>query len=175
MKTLVIHPPDPTTDFLKEIYKDKDWTVTDASIPKSKLFLLIKSHDRIVMLGHGTDDGLIGFSPHRYVINSRLVYLLREKYCVCIWCNADVFVTDYKLKGFFTGMIISEYEEAMIYAVNTTDSKISASNAAFANAIKMAIDAPNMLEVAKENYINESCLVTRFNRANLYHTSDGEI
>lgn len=27
MKTLVIHPQDKSTDFLKEIYSDKNWTV----------------------------------------------------------------------------------------------------------------------------------------------------
>ena len=38
----------------------------------------IKSNDRIVMLGHGTEQGLIGFQ--RFIIDSSLVYLLREKY-----------------------------------------------------------------------------------------------
>ena len=27
LKTLVIHPHDPTTQFLDVIYKDKDWTI----------------------------------------------------------------------------------------------------------------------------------------------------
>lgn len=48
----------------------------------------IKSHDRIVMLGHGTESGLLGHG--RYIIDPTMVYLLREKICVSIWCNADV-------------------------------------------------------------------------------------
>ena len=110
MKTLVIHPKDTTTDFLSLIYEDKDWTVITDNISKSALKRQIKAHDRIVMLGHGMETGLIGFN--RLVIDSNLVYLLREKHCVCIWCNADKFVLKYGLKGFYTGMIISEVQEA---------------------------------------------------------------
>lgn len=34
MKTLVIHPKDSTTDFLSEIYSDKDWTVINTNTSK---------------------------------------------------------------------------------------------------------------------------------------------
>ena len=90
MQTLVIHPKDETTDFLSVIYADKDWTVVNTRPSKSKLKELIKSHDRIIMLGHGTKDGLIimeGAYNYHFLIDSSLVYLLREKDCVCIWCN----------------------------------------------------------------------------------------
>lgn len=41
MKTLVIHPKDPTTDFLCEIYKGRDWSViNDPDVSKS---FLVKS------------------------------------------------------------------------------------------------------------------------------------
>jgi hypothetical protein len=51
---------------------------------------------------------------------SNYVYLLRDKIGVYIWCNANVFAEKYGLKGFYTGMIISEYEEALYECVNTT-------------------------------------------------------
>ena len=76
------------------------------NVSKKVLKEQIKSHDRIVILGHGTEKGLLGFN--RYIIDSTWIYLLREKNCVCIWCNANVFVKKYNLKGFYTGMIISE-------------------------------------------------------------------
>ena len=133
MKTLVIHPFDITTGFLEDIYIDKDWTVVDWNPSKCGLKNLIKEHDRIIMLGHGTEDGLLGYN--RFVINSELVYLLREKLCVCIWCNADKFVEKYSLKGFYTGMIISEHEEAIMFCVNTTNTEIYNSNTLFAKAI----------------------------------------
>ena len=74
MKTLVIHPSDVTTDFLKVIYSDLDCTIINTNISHSKLKQLIKENDKIVMLGHGTEEGLLGFK--RFVINSQLVYLL---------------------------------------------------------------------------------------------------
>jgi hypothetical protein len=56
------------------------------------------------------NEGLIGFGD---AFND-YVYLLRDKIGVYIWCNANVFVEKYGLKGFYTGMIISEYEESVI-------------------------------------------------------------
>ena len=166
MKTLVIHPKDLTTDFLCEIYSDKDWTVINTNISKKLLKDKIKSHDRIVMLGHGTEKGLFGFD--KYVIDSTWVYLLREKICVCIWCNADVFVKKYELKGFFTGMIISEYEEAIMFCISTKSQWIAESNTHFALAIKNSIDEENMLEKAKMLYEGNSSVI-EFNRNNLYY------
>lgn len=168
MKTLVIHPKDSTTDFLSVIYSDKDWTVINKNTSKKILKEQIKTHDRIVMLGHGTKEGLIGFD--RLVIDSTWVYLLREKICVCIWCNADVFVEKYGLKGFYTGMIISEYEEAIMYCVPTNSFWISESNTDFALAIKNSIDDENMLEKAKLLYEGNTSVV-EFNRNNLYYES----
>lgn len=168
MKTLVIHPKDTTTDFLSEIYSDKDWTVITTNISKSKLKTLIKEHDRIVMLGHGTEHGLIGYN--RFIINSELVYLLREKDCVCIWCNADQFVEKYDLYGFYTGMIISEDIEANMYCVKATYDEIKESNKLFAKAIKESIDSEDskdMVEKAKSIY-NLDTYIVKFNKENLY-------
>lgn len=166
MKTLVIHPKDNTTDFLSDIYSDKGWTVINTNVSTKILKDEISSHDRIVMLGHGSHHGLIGFD--RYIIDSGLVYLLREKDCVCIWCNADVFVKKYGLRGFYTGMIISEYEEALLYDVSTNDFFLNESNVDFAKAIKNSIDSDNMLEAAKMLYEGNSAVV-EFNRENLYY------
>lgn len=166
MKTLVIHPKDSTTDFLSDIYLGKNWTVITTNISNGLLKRLIKTHDRIVMLGHGTEKGLIGFN--RFIIDSKLVYLLRDKFCICIWCNADVFVKKYGIKGFYTGMIISEYEEAIMYCVKTDSISINESNNRFAYAIKSSIDDKNMLVKAKSIYDFNSSVV-EFNRNNLYY------
>ena len=115
MKTLVIHQKDSSTDFLKPIYADLDCQViTDIRVSDKALVAAIKANDRIIMLGHGTEVGLLCGDQSRYIIDSTLVYLLREKSCVCIWCNADVFVRKYKLKGLFTGMIVSEIGRAHV-------------------------------------------------------------
>ena len=166
MKTLVIHPRDNSTDFLSEIYSDKDWTNITTNTSKKLLKEQIKAHDRIVMLGHGTEKGLLGFD--KFVIDSTWVYLLRKKICVCVWCNADVFVKKYELKGFYTGMIISEYEEAIMCCVPTNSHWIAESNTDFALAIKNSIDEENMLEKTKLLYDGNSSVV-EFNRNNLYY------
>jgi hypothetical protein len=132
----------------------------------------IKAHDRIVMLGHGTEKGLIGFN--KFVIDSSWVYLLRDKNCVCIWCNADEFVKKYQLKGFYTGMIISEYEEAIMCCVPSNSHWINESNVDFALALKHSIDEENMLENAKMLYEGNSAVV-EFNRNNLYYEALGAV
>ena len=166
MKTLVIHPKDVTTDFLSEIYSDKNWTLMNTNISKKELKKQIKEHERIVMLGHGTENGLLGFN--RFIIDSTLVYLLRKKHGVYIWCNADKFVEKYKLNGFYTGMIISEYEEAVMFNIPTNYHWISESNIDFSLAIKNSIDENNMLEKSKLLYEGNSAVV-EFNRNNIYY------
>jgi hypothetical protein len=166
MKTLVIHPKDSSTDFLSVIYTGRDWTIINTNVTKEVLEEQIKNHDRIIMLGHGTENGLIGFN--KFIINSSLVYLLREKNCIFIWCKADVFVERHNLHGFYTGMIISEYKETIMCNVPTNSYWISESNTDFATAIKESIDDTNMLEKAKMLYEGNTAVV-EFNRNRLYY------
>lgn len=120
------------------------------------------------MLGHGTKHGLIGYD--KLVINSSLVYLLRDKDCVCIWCNADEFVKKYKLNGFYTGMIVSELEEADMFINHKyTIEHIEQSNILFADAIRKSIDGKHML-IEAYNFYNkgESNPIINFNKENMY-------
>ncbi len=169
MKTLVIHPKDNTTDFLSEIYSGNDWDVINANISHKILKQKIKDSDRIIMLGHGTEYGLIGFG--RVVIDSKLVYLLREKYCIYIWCNADVFVKKYDLKGFYTGMIISEYEEALMFLSSFKYDDIEKSNILFADSVKKSILKDDVLSGMIDNYSSDTNEIILFNKSNLYQTN----
>ena len=137
MKTLVIHPQDTTTSFLSQSYLDMSHTVvTDPKVSKSKLKELIKSHDKIIMMGHGTPDGLI--ATDRFIIDSKYIYLLKDKICVCVWCHADEFFHKYKLKGYATGMVVSEVDEAQDYGVPCTYEDIFESNHLLAKSLKTA-------------------------------------
>lgn len=123
MNTLVIHPQDVTTDCLSVIYENRDWDVVrDFEIKEKDLRELIKSHDRIIMLGHGTPQGLLaggyllgpnkGFTRfHHFIIQGNFVDILRGKETFSIWCNSDQFFRKYNLPGLHTGMIISEVSE----------------------------------------------------------------
>lgn len=172
MRTLVIHPADPTTDFLKEIYKNTDWTILtkNQELGKSKIRKSIIEHDRIVLLGHGNDYGLLGFKRH--IIDSQFVNFLREKDTVCIWCNADKFVEKYKLSGFYTGMIVSELDEAQMFINHKyTLQQIDESNELFSFCIARYINQSpqEMVGDVKSVYDVDDNPIVKFNRENIYH------
>jgi len=176
MKTLVIHPKDASTDFLKKIYDGRGWTEVNSRIPKRDMKTLIKEHDRVIILGHGTEKGL--FDPETYLplIDSNYVYLLREKQVIAIWCNADVFFLKYGLKGLYTGMIISEYGEALLECVTTTYQEIDESNLLFGRAMQEGItqdgfDLEKILEVYTSDGLNRPM---DFNKTKIYKTSIDE-
>lgn len=129
-KNLVIHPDDPSTDFLDTTYKDlPDTTVVTGGLTKREVFDLIESHDRILMMGHGSPGGLFAVGQFvdswGYVIDEDAVPLLRQKKdCVYIWCHASDFVRKHKLTGFASGMFISEVGEAVMCGVTPVDQKM---------------------------------------------------
>jgi hypothetical protein len=165
MKTLVIHPADDSTTFLDIIYKDKGWTVINDSYTTRKEYVRqIKEHDRIIMMGHGCPSGLF-YTP----IDSKMVYLLREKECVCIWCNADKFVQKYNLKGFYTGMFISEVSEANYFGIKIDQADVTYSNLFFVNLMSGFIDSENILNEIKSSYLDDDNPVIQFNTERLYY------
>ncbi len=175
MKTLVIHPHDKSTLFLSEIYNDKNYTVsiTNSDInyhlgSLSPLRQLIKDHDRIIMLGHGGASGLYN-KYFNSIIDASHVHLLRDKILVGVWCYANDYFERYNLNGKYTGMIISELEEAKIMRVEATGEQIKFSNKLFAEAIKAGIDNDNFVESVLDVYINEdNNPVIEYNRKNIF-------
>lgn len=169
MSTLIIHPKDDTTDFLKTIYDGLDVTLVTENISKSKLRNLIREHDKIVMMGHGCEKGLLGYQ--RLIIDSNFVMFLREKECVYIWCNANVFVNKYNLKGFHTGMIVSESIEANLYCLDYDIKPIEASNILFSNCIKesLSLSSKDMYNYVRETYVLPSNEIVNFNKENIFH------
>ncbi len=179
MTTLVIHPFDSSTAFLKKVYENRNCTVIDFTIKisKSKLRELIRTHDRIVCLGHGTEKGLI--HAGRLVIDSTFVQELRAKTDnVFIWCNADAFVKKYKLNAVCTGMIISEFDESLQYCISTTALDLQFNNELFAEALRRSIAytgnvfVESMLQIYRQHdpsfrFINDS-QVLDFNRQQIF-------
>ena len=138
MKTLIIHPDDRSTDFLKPIYENINATVITGGVSKHDVLKMIHENDRIMMMGHGSPWGLfsIGQFPgsNGYVIDNEMVYaLLQKKENIFIWCNADKFVKRHELKGFYSGMFISEVGEAMVCGLpDTPQEVVDESNDSFA-------------------------------------------
>lgn len=145
IKTLVIHPTDESTDFLSVIYsKIKNCTVIRNG-EKSQINKLIMIHDRIIMMGHGTPHGLLSVGSFKtntgYIVDSVNVSLLKNKECIYIWCNANMFVERHQLKGFYSGMFISEVNEAYYCGVeNVNQIMVTLSNNFFASLLKKCIE-----------------------------------
>ena len=175
MKTLVIHPKDYSTDFLKPIYEGKGYTVIDTYLKPHKLKQEMLKYDKIMMMGHGTPNGLLNVFPGSfaaYLIDHSFVDILSQKECVYIWCNADIFVKQHNLKGFYTGMIISEMGEAWIYNINASYQEINDSNTLFADSVKKALESTEPVKFMKESYYSIENPVIEFNSQNIYSTQE---
>lgn len=166
---LVIHPDDPTTDFLKDIYRDIDCDVINMRVTDQTLIREMKLHDQIMIMGHGAPFGLLGFGG--VFVNSSHVQFLRGKpNNIYIWCNANKFVEQYELQGFYSGMFISEVEEAEMYDIKIDQKDIDYSNKLFANIVNEQINnTSNILcEAVKNNYNLETNPVIQFNNERLW-------
>lgn len=184
MKTLIVHPEDPTTTFLSPIYANlKNKTVIRGGNTKSELQELIKAHDRILMLGHGSPFGLLnpGQFPDAglYIIDDSMVLPLKSKTnCIFIWCYAGKFVQKHSLSGLSTGMFISEVREACSYCFEDIDwDMINQSNERFASIISKHLNEPIDILFQKLLYGYELLArtnpIARFNSERLFLTYSG--
>lgn len=144
MQTLVIHPHDESTHFLKPIYENiPNKTIITGGIWPTKVRELIEENQQIIMLGHGSPQGLFGINFNsNYVISSADVELLRNKQCIFIWCHANQFVQKYNLKGFYSGMFVSEVGEALFFNLKGDKKLINESNDVFAHMLGSVINKP---------------------------------
>lgn len=181
MKTLIIHPEDKTTIFLKIIYQDiENKTVISGGVNDKELRQLISNHDRVMMMGHGSPFGLFNrFSAfpeisRGLIIDSSLVPLLNQKNnSVFIWCNADQFVNRNGLKGFYSGMFISEVTEAKFCGLKDVQQKtVDESNEQFcdifAKTINQAQDEAFQNVLEKYGQIAKRNVVAQYNHQRLF-------
>jgi len=136
MKTLVIHPEDRSTDFLKPIYAGiKRKTVLSKNTSRDVLLASIRSHDTIILLGHGSSSGLFnvsGIGKGMLAVGESMVEELRGKQLIAIWCNADKFIERHNLPAMYSGMFISEVSEARYCGVQGDQAMVDESNNTFA-------------------------------------------
>lgn len=137
MKTLIIHPEDESTAFVKEVYKNIPYdTLIEKGLTKSEIIDQIVAHDKIIMIGHGSPEGMfsVGKFPATwgYVIDQQMVPYFREKKeCLYMWCNADQFVKKHNLKGFYSGMFISELNETYFCGFDANQEQMDEANELF--------------------------------------------
>lgn len=175
MKTLIIHPSDRSTDFLRPIYQSLEQYTVVTGGTRKQVNELIKSHDRIMMMGHGSPSGLfsVGKFEGTYIIDHNTVPLFEDRECVFIWCNADKFVNAYNLKGLYSGMFVSEVGEAMMMGLGgVPQSLVDESNNLFAKWLGQGIqrDLYHAYHRMMNNYeqLAEHNIVAKYNSDRLY-------
>ena len=175
MKTLIIHPSDPSTSFLDVVYESiPNKTVITGGITKDEVRKLIEEHDRVMMMGHGSPGGLFSvgqFTDSNSSTKWGTAYVIDNS--VFIWCNADKFVDGFRLKGFYSGMFISEVGEASYCGLpGTPQDVVDESNYGFVNIIAKHIneDTESIYDKVRNEYglIAEENPVALYNHKRLY-------
>jgi len=130
-------------------------------------------------LGHGSPDGLFSVgqfeTDNSLIVDSSLISLLTKKEeNIYIWCHANKFVERYNLKGFYTGMFISEFLEVVYCQLpSVEDDIIDESNNAFSSIVSKYIDESKSVIYKKvlEEYqiIANKNLVAAYNIERLFY------
>ena len=172
---LVMHPDDRSTDMLKAVYEGKGFDViTDGSISQDELIKAIEEHDTIIMLGHGTPYGLLAVDKNigfiGYLIHDGHADLLKTKKTYSMWCHSDAYFERHGMKGFHSGMIISEEMEALMYGIEGySDKDIAESLMPLMYAMHDTLEMEDLMQMKRiilERY-NSDDPITWFNRRNI--------
>jgi hypothetical protein len=179
MNTLIVHPKDKSTNVFKSIYSNEnDYKVINGQIFKTELCELIQSHFRTIFIGHGTSRGLSNLNMFKYkgeyIIDHHCKNVLnKSNQNIYLWCYANRFIKNNQLKGVFTGMFISDLQEAKQYNIENVKKKdIDASNVFFSQTLASYINKNN--KVIFRKIISDYSLfakdnkVAKFNVQNIF-------
>lgn len=180
---LVIHPKDKTAAMLSALYDELEAQVVDDNRSTKEMGHLlhhVSTQERIMLLGHGSDKGLFfrvddskeGFD--KIIVGHPHTYHLRKHggNIVAVWCNADQFARAEGLHGLFTGMIVSELSEALLYQVETTQEELDRENAKLVRRLRVLFDARIPLSEIPKRMLAMNDVhspLTTFNYNNFYY------
>ena len=174
----VIHATDPTTQVLSLLYQQREdvkLCITERNT-SSDVQRAIRADDGIMMLRHGNEYGLFSKPDkngdyRRFLIADRHVQFLRDKTCIGIWCYANKFAEKYKLHGLFSGMIISELQEAIDLGVPTTKDEIDTEMEKFTIRLKDCMETYGVEQtpIRMKELDDVRSPLTTFNYGNLYY------
>ena len=180
---LVIHRKDKTTAMLSALFDGLDaQVVADYRTTTEMGHLLhhVSTQERIMLLGHGSDKGLFFRKDDsknefdKVIVGHSHAYHLRKHggNIVAVWCNADQFARTEGLHGLFTGMIVSELNEALLYQVKTTQEELDRENVKLAMRLRTLLDERIPLsEIPKRMLAMDDVHspLTTFNYNNFYY------
>lgn len=178
---LVIHPKDRTTEFLNKLYLGREevtlLTQDNTTEEVRKAIHHLSSSQPLYLLGHGSVDGLFSRRDDtgafdRIIVGHRHAYYLQRRgNIVGVFCNADLFARKEHLHGLFTGIIISEMDEALEYGVDTTQDELDRENVLFAARLAALLGEGTPLDripdLMREIDTSKTPL-TRFNYERIY-------
>lgn len=175
-KVLVVHPYDETTKELEAVYAGKDVDVlhrkdlTDIDV---RAVLEHGKYERIILLGHGSEQGLYNRKNWEFVFDHdiyRNCVVPNNIEVIAIWCHANIFFMkdDEPENVFATGMFISEVSEAGHYFINESEQVIKKQFKLFSDVMSVAAYLPmnEIRDYVSKNYIGKD-RVTKFNRENM--------
>lgn len=134
--------------------------------------------ERIMLLGHGCDGGLLytaGGGPlYPSIVNRSHAYQLRRhgSNLVAVWCNADKFAIQCGLHGLFSGMIVSEMDEAEMYGIATTSDELEREMLKMAKRLRQLLDEGVLLSDIPARMLELDDVhspLTTFNYKNFYY------
>ena len=180
---LVIHPKDKTTAMLSALYEGLEAQVVDdcrSTKEMGHLLHHVSTQERIMLLGHGSDKGLFFRADDskdefdNVIVSHSHAYHLRKHggNIVAVWCNADLFARAEGLHGLFTGMIVSELNEALLCQVETTQEELDRENVKLAMRLRALLDERIPLnEIPKRMLAMDDVHspLTSFNYKNFYY------
>lgn len=180
---LVIHPKDKTTAMLSALYDGQEALVVDdlrSTKETGHLLHHVSTQERIMLLGHGSDKGLFFRADDskdefdKIIVGHSHAYHLRKHggNIVAVWCNANLFARAEGLHGLFTGMIVSELNEARLYQIETTQEELDRENGKLAMRLRTLLDEGIALcEIPKRMLVMDDVRspLTTFNYNNFHH------
>ena len=174
---LVIHPKDSSTDFLSALYENAEGVTCLRGEDSRKALTKILYHrpegETFLLIGHGSPDGLFRKEEDGYhcYVGRSMAYCLKRHPVIGVWCNANLFAEATGLHGLFTGMVISEMEEALQYEVRTTEEELERENAALAENYRRVLDEGGCFREMRDKLMrlgDHDSELTRFNYNSIY-------
>jgi len=125
---IVVHPSDPSTKMLSLIYEGiENVTLFDSYLQRDEILSALAAapeDEPVLLLGHGSPNGLFDLRYGLILKDSDAALLQDRPNLVGIWCYASSYAYKHGLKGFFSGMFISEEPEAWVNGVEADAEEI---------------------------------------------------
>ena len=178
---IVVHPYDPSTTMLGKVYEGlSNVTLFDSWQQRKQILEAIAAAPKdepVLLLGHGCPNGLYDLR-YGLILNDMDAELLKDRpNLMGIWCYASSYACKHGLKGFFSGMFISEGREAYYMGVDAGEEEANKNAWDFSIRLGDLLRAGLPLEEVAGQLMDPKYIVselTRYNYTRLTWRPTGE-